>query len=128
MSNLYSRIEALCKQKDINVTTMCRETGVTRGNLTDLKMGRTSSLSARNLDKISSYFGVSIEYLLNGEQKENAPADPGKDVSDEDIKAAFFNGADPSLTKEDRDAMWQDAQEYFRFKIAQRRKQQEDGK
>lgn len=70
MGNLYSRIELLCKQKGINITVMCRDAGVTRGNLSDLKKGRTSSLSAKNLEKISSYFGVSMEYLLTGEQKE----------------------------------------------------------
>lgn len=72
MSEMYKRIEALCKNKGVNVTQMCRDTGIVRGNLTDLKMGRTKSLSAKNAEKVASYFGVSVGYLLGSE--ENNPA------------------------------------------------------
>lgn len=78
LNDLYNRIETLCKSKGINVTTMCREADVVRGNLSDLKMGRTSALSAKNLSKISAYFGVTMEYLLGGEQKEKAPTPEGE--------------------------------------------------
>lgn len=64
MDNLYDRIEAMCEKLGINVTVMCREAGVNRGNLTDLKMGRQSGLSAKNLDKIAEYFNVSVGFLL----------------------------------------------------------------
>ena len=45
----------------------------------------------------------------------------GRKVSDDEIKAAFFEGAD-DLTAEEMDAMWQDAQDYVRYKLEQRRK------
>ncbi len=64
MCSLYERIEALCAQKGVNITQMCRQAGVNRGNLTDLKMGRQTGLSTRNMDRIAKYFGVSIEELL----------------------------------------------------------------
>lgn len=64
MSNLYNRIEDLCYAQNINITEMCRQTGTPRGSLTDLKMGRISILSANNLSKIASYFGVSMDSLL----------------------------------------------------------------
>ena len=68
--------------------------------LTDLKMGRQSGLSAKNADKIASYFGVSVGYLLGTEaQKENAPAPQSKDVNDDDIKFALFGG-DGDITDE----------------------------
>lgn len=70
MSDLYNRIEELCEKNGVNVTEMCREAGVSRGNLTDLKMGRQAGLSAKNADKIASYLGVSVSYLLGTEQKE----------------------------------------------------------
>lgn len=82
MSDLYNRIETLCNEAGINITTMCRDSGVSRGNLTDLKMGRQSGLSARNMDKIASYFGVSISYLLGTDQKKEAPALTKKDERD----------------------------------------------
>lgn len=64
MSNLYNIIESLCSERGINITEMCREAGISRGNLSDLKKGRQSGLSAANMSKIAQYFDVSIEYLL----------------------------------------------------------------
>lgn len=60
---LYNRIEVLCAQRDINVTQMCRDTGVSRGSISDLAHGRISSLSTKTLQKLSEYFDVSMDYL-----------------------------------------------------------------
>lgn len=64
MNELYVRLEALCAQKDVTVSAMCKASGVSRSVLTDLKMGRQNSLSAGNLQKLAGYFGVSVETLL----------------------------------------------------------------
>lgn len=37
MNEMYNRIEDLCKSQGINMTQMCKEAGIPRGNLTDLK-------------------------------------------------------------------------------------------
>lgn len=66
MSDLYNKIQALCRERGINVTIMCRECGASRGALGDLKSGKKNSLSAETLRKISEYFSVSIDYLLGG--------------------------------------------------------------
>ncbi len=68
MSDLYNKIQALCRSRGINVTIMCRECGASRGAMGDLKAGRKQSLSADTLKKISEYFSVSIDYLLGGEE------------------------------------------------------------
>ena len=47
-------------------------------------------------------------------------------LQDADIRAAFFNGADPTLTEEEQAAMWDDVKEYIHFKIQQTRRK--DGK
>lgn len=64
MSEMYKRIESLCKERGVNITQMCKDAGVPRGNLTELKMGRTIALSTRTLSKLSVYFNVSMDYLL----------------------------------------------------------------
>ena len=69
--DLYQRIEALCQQKNISVTTMCRECGVSRGSLGDIKSGRKKSLSLQALCKIADYFAVSVDSLAG--QKPTAP-------------------------------------------------------
>jgi transcriptional regulator with XRE-family HTH domain len=71
---MYKRIEILCKEKGVNVTQMCKEANVARAPLTELKMGRTAILSARNADKIASYFGVSVGYLLGTDDEKTPPA------------------------------------------------------
>lgn len=69
MNEMYKRIEDLCKQNNVNVTTMCRDAGIPRSNLSDLKHGRTEALATLTLGKIANYFGVSISYLLGTEQQ-----------------------------------------------------------
>lgn len=79
---MYNRIENLCKEHGINITQMCRDAGIPRGNLTDLKNGRTAALSTKNLSKISSYFGVAMDILLDTQTKERAPVLNEKDKRD----------------------------------------------
>lgn len=73
MSDLYKRIEELCKRNNTNITAMCKESGASRASLTDLKMGRKKRLSSDTLSKIANYFDVSVDYLLGNDQKESAP-------------------------------------------------------
>lgn len=71
MNDMYIRIEELCRENGVNVTKMCKDTDIPRGNLTDLKMGRTEALSTKTLAKISSYFNVPMDYLLSGNSSGN---------------------------------------------------------
>ena len=73
MSDLYKRIELLCKTNGVTITEMCRESGASRASISDLKVGRKQNLSAETLLKIASYFGVSVGFLLGTEQKEKRP-------------------------------------------------------
>lgn len=107
MSDLYDRIETLCRERKISVTTLCKETGASRASLSDLKAGRKQNLSAQTLSKIAGYFQVSIDYLLG---KENAPTQSGRTISDEDIKFALFGG-DGEITEE----MYQEVRNFAAF-------------
>lgn len=78
MSKLYERIEALCAERETNITEMCRRSGASRGSLTDLKMGRTNGLNTKTIEKIAAFFGVSVGYLL-GTEEQKKPADPKVD-------------------------------------------------
>ena len=102
MANLYENIEKLCKQRGVNVTTMCKESGASRGSLTDLKNGRKQTLKYETLDKIASYFGTSVDVLVSGEQKENPPQQPQSEV-DADIK--WIEQKLMEMPKEKREAL-----------------------
>lgn len=78
MSDLYKTIMELCSKREITGYRLCKDAGVQPSILTDLKMGRQKSLSAKNADKIASYFNVSVGYLL-GNEDEKKPADQKAD-------------------------------------------------
>lgn len=75
MGTLYENIIALCEQKGIKGGKMCTDIGMSKGILTDLKMGRQTGISAANAQKIASYFGVSVGYLLGEEDKKEQPTE-----------------------------------------------------
>ena len=85
MSEMYERIKELCKQKGISVSKMCSELDITRSCLSELSTGRTETLSAANTAKIAGYFGVSVGFLMDGQQKSSAY---------EELKFALFNGTE----------------------------------
>lgn len=68
MGNLYDTILGLCESRGIKGAKMCNDTGISKGLLTDLKMGRRSGVSAVTAQKIAAYFNVSVGYLLGEEE------------------------------------------------------------
>lgn len=78
MNDMYSTIDELCKERGIKPGKMCSDLGISRGNITDLKMGRIETLSATSLSKIADYFGVTIDHLIGGTQKEKTPTSQGE--------------------------------------------------
>ena len=76
MGTLYENIIALCTEKGIKGGKLCTDIGMSKGILTDLKMGRQTGISAANAQKIASYFGVSVGYLLGEEEKDAKKEQP----------------------------------------------------
>lgn len=102
MSDLYSNIHALCEKEGIKDGTLCANIGIRRSFLSELKAGRTKNLSAEVLSKIAAYFNVSVDYLLNGEQKENPPQQPQSEV---DAAVERIRRKLESMPKEQREAL-----------------------
>ena len=69
MGTLYKRIISLCQERGITGGKLCTDLQMSKGTLTDLKMGRQTGLSAAKAQKIASYFNVSVGYLLGEEEK-----------------------------------------------------------
>ena len=82
MANLYETIELLCQERNIRPGRLCADLGLSRGLMTDLKMGRKKGVNAETAQKIAAYFGVSVGYLLG--QHENA-----SDILDQ-VDVAFY--------------------------------------
>lgn len=93
MSDLYNRIYKLCQGKGISIGKMCSELGISRGNLTELKMERIKTLKADNLTKISGFFDVTVDYLLYGKEKTPTP-EGERQISKKDVMFALWGDTD----------------------------------
>ena len=63
MANLYKVIEGLCIQNGTNITQMCKNLGISRSTLSELKAGRTKAISYDFMSDIADMFHVDIEFL-----------------------------------------------------------------
>lgn len=95
MENLYENIEKLCTQRGIRPGRLCNELGLSRGLITDLKMGRKKTVNAETAQKIASYFGISVGQLLG--QKDSG------DILDQ-VDVAFY-GDFKELNEEEKNAV-----------------------
>lgn len=73
MVTLHERLTQLCIAKGIKGGRMCTELGISKSLMTDLKSGRKKGVNAETAQKIASYFGVSVGYLLGEEDKKEQP-------------------------------------------------------
>ena len=103
MGNLYENIQSLCQSQGIRPGRLCDELGISRGLMTDLKMGRKKGVSAQTAQKIAAYFGVSVGYLLGDEGSDAVPAEQKKDVL-EKVDVAFY-GDFKELDEEQKEAV-----------------------
>lgn len=90
MVTLYERLTDLCKNKGIKGGRMCTDLGISKSLMTDLKSGRKKGINAETAQKIASYFGVSVGYLLGEEEKEKKPTVEDDELSDNMKKLIEF--------------------------------------
>lgn len=60
---MYEKIYQLCEERGIKPGKLCSEISIPKSTLTELKTGRTKSLSTQTLSKIAQYFNVSLGYF-----------------------------------------------------------------
>lgn len=65
---MYSVFEALLKQRKIKVSDVSKATGISPSTFSDWKSGRYA-LKQDKLLLIADYFGVSVDFLLTGNDK-----------------------------------------------------------
>lgn len=64
----YEIFENLCKENGVKPGTVSRGTGIHTATLTAWKQGKYTPKQDK-LQLIANYFGVSLEYLMNGTEK-----------------------------------------------------------
>ena len=93
----YERFEQLCKQKGVRPGKACIDMGLSRSLSAKWKNMGTKKPSAEVLEKMSSYFGISINEILDEDFKfttpetQKAPIKKDEGITDEDLKFALFD-------------------------------------
>lgn len=104
---MYSIFEKLMQNKGVSPYKVSKDTGVTQSTLSDWKRGR-STPKTDNMKKIADYFGVTVDYLVTGEEtdidkmseiKSMEELDLAKrleavigDINDKDTSPLYYNG------------------------------------
>lgn len=99
MAELYKRLSELCEQRGITGYRMCKDCKLSPSTMTDLKSGRKKTVNADGIERLATYFGVSVSYLL-GSNNKNDPADNSR-ITDEQLKFALAGDDGRHLTDED---------------------------
>ena len=69
---MYEIFEQLLQKYGVSAYKVAKATGVTQSTLSDWKRGR-STPKTENMKKLADYFGVSIDYLMTGEEVSAEP-------------------------------------------------------
>lgn len=106
MYRTYCKLRDERKVKDADVV---RETGITKSTFSDWKSGRSNPKQDK-LQKIADYFGVTVDYLMTGneEAKDKSPELTARDERDiardlENLMTKLRNGEDGPASFEGTD-------------------------
>lgn len=105
----------LIGKNGLNQSTFCKNVGLSSGQLSDWKSGR-SAPGNKSLLKIADYFGVTTDYLLNGTDSNH----PEYDVTLDDFSYAMLEESGPLSDK--------DKQTLLDMARLMRKRQHEEGK
>ena len=97
----YDRIERLLFENGMKQADLAKATGISTGLISQWK-NRSQQPSAKKLQIIADYFGVSTDYLLGNEPKEKTPAEA--DVTFDDFTYAMY-GESRGLTEENKNML-----------------------
>lgn len=83
MCILFEKIEALCNERGIKVATLAKDTGLSKTLFSDLKHGKSKSLSLDKLIIIADYFDISLDELVG--RKKRTPTTKAVEAENEII-------------------------------------------
>ena len=103
---MYEVFEQLCKKKGVTPYKVAKTIGTTTATFSNWKAGRYSP-KADKLQKIADYFGVSVDYLMTGEEpavyyeSEEAAEIANRILNDPDLRALMqaADGSSPENLK-----------------------------
>lgn len=102
----FDNFVRLCEQKGVKPSRALTEAGVPKSAYsywrTEAGAGNDAKPTNQNAVKLAQYFGVTVDYLLTGEEKENPPQQPQSEV---DAAVERIRRKLESMPKEQREAL-----------------------
>lgn len=102
----FDNFVRLCEQKGVKPSRALTEAGVPKSAYsywrTEAGAGNDAKPTNQNAVKLAQYFGVTVDYLLTGNQKENPPQQPQSEV---DAALERIRRKLESMPKEQREAL-----------------------
>ena len=87
---MYEIFEQLLQKFGVSTYQVSKETGISQSTLSNWK-NRRNLLSGKNAQLIADYFGVSVDYLMTGKEKEGGETYYLNDETREIAQAVFEN-------------------------------------
>lgn len=122
MYEIYCKLRDAKGMKDADVA---RETGITKSTFSDWKNGRSNPKDAK-LQKIADLFGVSVEYIRTGKEKEGGEKYYLNEETAEMAQALFENKDLRVLFDAAKDASPEDLKTTYDMLMALKRKERGD--
>lgn len=122
--SFYSNFLTMCNNIGKTPSKVVTEVGLKKSAVTRWKA--SGNPTDATVQKIADYFDVPVSELAG--EKEKAPTQEGeRGIDEQNLKVAFFRGADPTLTDEEIDDMWDDAKD-LRDLLIMKKRRERDGK
>lgn len=119
----YETIKRLCKNKGVTVTGVEKELGFARGSLCKVN---TNKPSMEKVQRLADYFGISVNYLMTGEEKEGGETYYLNEETSRMAQSIFENKELRLLFDAAQDAQPEDLQTIHQMLLALKRKERGD--
>lgn len=120
---MYEIFSQLLQKFGVTAYKVSKATGISQSSLSDWKLGKVTP-KTDNMKKIADYFGVSVEYLMTGEEKEGGETYYLNDETTKIAQDIFENKELRLLFDAAKDAEPEDLQTVHSMLLALKRKEQ----
>ena len=120
---MYEVFEQLLQKFGVTTADVCKATGIGQSTMYNWK-SRRNLISGKNAQLIADYFGVSVDYLMTGKEKEGGESYYLNEETSKMAQAIFENKELRVLFDAARDASPDDLQTVHSMLLALKRKEQ----
>lgn len=122
---MYEVFEQLLQKFGVTTADVCKATGIGQSTMSNWK-SRRNLLSGKNAQLIADYFGVSVDYLMTGKEKEGGEKYYINDETASIAQEIFDNKELRLLFDAAKDAQPDDLQTVHQMLLALKRKERGD--